>query len=160
MAIGFAILTVSAQCAGAGDFEQVRYYTKKLMAVAYGLMLVTSLGIIALLSPILKVYGISAQATQLAEQILIYHGICCITIWPLSFSLPNTLRASNDVKFCMVLSILSMWVFRIGFSWLLCIKLEMGVFGVWVAMTIDWLVRAIWFLGRYLRGKWMNPVEG
>lgn len=160
MAIGFAILTVSAQCAGVGDFEQVRYYTKKLMAVAYGLMLVTSLGIIALLSPILKVYGISAQATQLAEQILIYHGICCITIWPLSFSLPNTLRASNDVKFCMVLSILSMWIFRIGFSWLLCIKLEMGVFGVWVAMTIDWLVRAICFLGRYLRGKWMNPVEG
>ena len=29
MSIGFAMLTVSAQCVGAGDFEQVKYYTKK-----------------------------------------------------------------------------------------------------------------------------------
>lgn len=44
------------------------------------------------------------------------------------------------------------------FSWLLCIKLEMGVFGVWAAMTIDWLVRAVCFAARYLRGRWMNKV--
>mgnify|MGYP002238757480 FL=1 len=28
MAIGNAVLTVSAQCAGAGDYEQVKYYAK------------------------------------------------------------------------------------------------------------------------------------
>lgn len=162
MTSGFAILTVSAQCAGVGDYKQVRYYTKKLLAVTYCLMIVTSLGIIALLPIILGVYGISPETTRFAEKILTCHGSCCFTIWPLSFSLPNTLpntlRASNDVRFCMWLSIFSMWVFRIGFSWLLCIKLEMGVFGVWVAMTIDWLVRAVFFGARYLRGKWMNKV--
>ena len=158
-AMGFAILSVTAQCAGAGDFTQVKYYAKKLLLVAYSLMLITSLGIIALLPAIMKVYGISPEATQLAMKILTYHGLCCITIWPLSFALPNALRASNDVRFCMWLSIISMWVFRIGFSYLLCIRLEIGVFGVWVAMTIDWLVRAICFSWRYLRGKWMYKVD-
>jgi Na+-driven multidrug efflux pump len=26
--------------------------------------------------------------------------------------------------------------------------------GIWIAMTIDWLVRAIFFSTRVLRGKW------
>lgn len=159
MAMGFAILTVSAQCVGAGDYDQVRYYTRKLITVTYGLIIVTSLGIIALLPLIMRVYGISPEATHMAEKILTYHGICCMTIWPMSFSLPNTLRAANDVRFCMWLSILSMWIFRIGFSYLLCIRLELGVFGVWVAMTIDWFVRAVCFSWRYLRGKWMQKSE-
>lgn len=72
----------------------------------------------------------------------------------LSFSLPNTLRAAADVKFAMILSIISMWIFRIGFSVVLGVYLHWGVFGVWVAMTIDWLFRAVSFTIRYARGKW------
>ncbi len=47
MAIGNAVLTVSAQCAGAGDYEQVKYYAKKLHIIIYGLMIVCCLGVIA-----------------------------------------------------------------------------------------------------------------
>lgn len=38
MAINNAILAVTAQCVGAGDYEQVRYYTKKLIVIIYGMM--------------------------------------------------------------------------------------------------------------------------
>ena len=72
----------------------------------------------------------------------------------MSFSLPNTLRASNDVRLTMIISILSMWIFRIAFSYVLGKFLGWGVFGVWVAMTIDWLFRGICFMVRYARGKW------
>lgn len=34
------------------------------------------------------------------------------------------------------------------------VKLEMGILGIWIAMTIDWLFRAICFTVRYVRGKW------
>lgn len=158
MAMSFALLTVAAQCAGAGDYEQVRYYTKKLMAASYILVAIFTAVVILILPVFLGAYGISREAYDLAEKILIYHGICCVVIWPASFTLPNVLRASNDVKFCMWLSIFSMWVFRIGFSWLLCVKLDMGVFGVWIAMTIDWAVRAVCFIYRYIRGKWMHVI--
>ena len=79
-----------------------------------------------------------------------------MVIWPLSFSLPNTLRAAGDVKITLVVSLLSMWIFRIGFSFLLGKELGWGVFGIWVAMTIDWLFRAILFFIRYHRGKWQE----
>ena len=65
-------------------------------------------------------------------------------------------RASNDVAFCMILSILSMWICRIGMSYVLGVRMGFGVFGVWVAMTMDWVVRAIFFVLRYRSGKWQH----
>ena len=86
--------------------------------------------------------------------IIIYHGICCVAIWPEAFTLPYTLRAAKDVRYCMWISIISMWVCRIGCSWVLGEYLGLGLFGVWVAMTLDWVVRVVFFVFRYCRGKW------
>lgn len=156
MAMGFAMLTVTAQCVGAGDFEQVSYYTKKLLKIAYVSLVGMNIAVILLLPFVIRIYGLSQEASDYAYRILVYHSICVVTIWPLSFSLPNTLRAAADVKFTMLLSIFSMWVFRIGFSFLLGVYFHLGVFGVWVAMTIDWLFRAVCFVFRYIRGKWKH----
>ena len=54
----------------------------------------------------------------------------------------------------MIISITSMWIFRIAFSYILGKYLGMGVFGVWVAMVIDWVFRTICFAIRYFRGNW------
>ncbi len=156
MAMGFAILTVVAQCVGAGDYEQARYYTKKLLKMVYFAMIAVNLLVYFLIPFIVEVYHLSEETAQMTRQILVYHGICASTIWPMSFSLPNTLRAANDVKFTMWASILSMWVFRIVFSYILGAYMGWGVFGIWVAMTIDWLFRAICFTVRYVHGKWQT----
>ena len=77
-------------------------------------------------------------------------------IWPEAFTLPNTLRAASDVKFCMILSIISMWVFRIAFSYIIAVRMGMGVLGVWIAMTVDWAVRAVLFIIRYRGKRWQH----
>ena len=158
MSFGFALLTVCAQCVGAGDFEQVKYYTKHMMRVEYLCLIASNLIVILALPFILSVYNLSDEAARYANDIILYHAACVVTIWPLSFTLPNTLRAAADVKVTMVLSIISMWVFRFGFSYLLAIEFHMGIFGVWVAMTIDWLVRGIFFVCRYKIGRWQKII--
>ena len=158
MSFGFALLTVCAQCVGAGDFEQVKYYTKHMMRVEYLCLIASNLIVILALPFILSVYNLSDEAAQYANDIILYHAACVVTIWPLSFTLPNTLRAAADVKVTMVLSIISMWVFRFGFSYLLTLVFHMGIFGVWVAMTIDWLVRGIFFVCRYRSGRWQKII--
>ena len=158
MSFGFALLTVCAQCVGAGDFEQVKYYTKHMMRVEYLCLIASNLIVILALPFILSVYNLSDEAAQYANDIILYHAACVVTIWPLSFTLPNTLRAAADVKITMVLSIISMWVFRFGFSYLLTMVFHMGIFGVWVAMTIDWLVRGIFFVCRYRSGRWQKVI--
>lgn len=154
MAMGFAVITVVSQCVGAGDYQQVRYYTKKLMILTYASMILLNLAIFLLLPAIVRVYQLSPETAGITEKIVTYHGACACIIWPMAFTLPNTLRAANDVRITMWISVFSMWIFRIAFSYILGKYLGWGVFGIWVAMTIDWLFRAICFAVRYLRGKW------
>lgn len=158
-AIGLAVLTVAAQCVGAGDYGQVRYYTKKLIRIVYVAKVLINVLVLAVLPFLIELYHLSPEAAGYTRNIIWYHAACVVTIWPLSFTLPNTLRAAGDVKFPMVLSILSMWIFRIGFSWLLGVKFGWGIFGIWVAMTIDWLFRAVCFSVRYAGGKWEKSVH-
>lgn len=154
MAISFAVTTVISRCVGAGDYEQVKYYNKKLLIITYVSMAAT-VGFIFLILPfILRAYNLSDLTAETTRQIIYFHGISAVLIWPLAFTLPGTFRASGDAKTCMIISITSMWIFRIAFSYILGKYLGMGVFGVWVAMVIDWVFRTICFIIRYFRGNW------
>lgn len=156
MAMNLAAVTVISQCIGARDYDQVRYYTKKLLKITYVMLLVCNIIVMLLLPFLLDIYGLSEEATRLGRQILIYHSICAALIWAPSFTLPYVLRASNDVAPTMIISIISMWVFRVVSSYVLGGALGMGLFGVWIAMTIDWLFRAVCFIIRYKREKWVG----
>lgn len=156
MAISLAITTVISQCVGANDYEQVHYYLKKLLAIIYVAMVGTVALIFLALPLILKAYNLSDQTAAAATNIIHFHGISAMIIWPLSFALPAAYRAAGDAKACMYTSIVSMWIFRIGFSYLVGKYMGLGVFGVWVAMVVDWVVRAICFIIRYFNGKWKH----
>lgn len=155
-AIGFAVLTVVSRCVGAGRYDQARYYTKKLLTITYVAKVLINILVLAALPTLIRLYNLSPEAAGYTHTIIWYHALCVVTIWPLSFTLPNTLRSASDVEYPMILSIISMWVFRIGFSWLLGVKLQWGILGIWVAMTIDWLFRAICFTLRYRGTKWQH----
>ena len=77
-------------------------------------------------------------------------------IWPLAFTLPNGMRAAGDVKFSMLVSAGSMWVFRVTLCVVLIRVLGFGVLGVWLAMFADWANRDVWYTIRFLRGRWMT----
>lgn len=153
-ACSLALITVVGQCLGAKDYEQSKYYTHKLMRVAYVSM--GSLNVLLLFAavPIVGVYNLDPVAAATAIQILQFFAFCSATIWIPSFTLPNALRAAGDVQFTMLTSAISMWVFRIGFCYILTGFFHLGVQGVWDAMYIDWAVRALVFILRYRSGKW------
>ena len=156
MAIALAVTTVIARCVGAGDYGQVKYYTKMLLCITYACMVVTNVIIVLVLPLILKAYDLSSRTAEVTTDIVIFYAVCCVLIWPLAFTIPATFRASGDAKMCMVISVVSMWIFRIIFSYILGKYMGMGVFGVWVAMIIDWVVRSICFIARYFSGKWKH----
>ncbi len=154
MAIGLSIVTVVGQCVGAKDYIQARRYTIKLTAVTYGAMAVFNL-VIALLAPVLvAIFQMSGETALIAEEIIFYHSIACAMIWPMAFTVPNGLRAAGDVKYTMIISIISMWVFRIGCSYLIHSLFHLGVLSVWIAMFIDWVFRGIMFMIRFHSNKW------
>lgn len=155
-AMSLAVITVVGRCVGAGDLQQVKYYTKRLVGMAYLFTAVVNVIILVSLPFILSIYGLSPQTTQLAYILVMIHNGMAILLWPASFVLPNMLRACNDVKYTMVVAIFSMCAFRIGFSYIIGVNMGMGAVGVWIAMVMDWVFRVICFVGRYLSGKWKN----
>ena len=96
-----------------------RLYTKKLLKIAYILTICVNSTILLTLPWILKIFSLSDETRSLAFILICIHNGCAILLWPLSFVLPNALRACNDVKYTMVVSIFSMCMFRIVFSYII-----------------------------------------
>lgn len=153
-AIGLGMITVVGQCIGAGDDKQTVEYTKKLMVLSYIAMLICNLLMTFGCPLLISFYNTSAETAQIAKELVWIHSLMGIIFWPASFTLPNALRAAGDAKFTMIISMLSMWLCRIGMSFLLGIYFNMGVQGVWIAMTIDWIFRAALYVWRFVRGGW------
>ena len=153
-ALGLAIVTVVSQCVGAGNFEQARYYTKKLLKTTYLCMAVCITAVYFSLPFFLRLYNISEEAALYAHQIIWLHGFFGILIWPLAFTLPQALRAAGDTRFTMIVSSVSMWTMRVGFGILLGRYWGFGVLGIWMAMFVDWFLRIALFLPRFHGHRW------
>ena len=153
-AIGTAMMTVVGTCRGAGKIDEVKKYTKKLMVYSYIAIEVMIVFTLVIGKPVISFYELTAETAELAWIMFFVHSVTAVIAWPLSFTLPNALRAVGDVKFTMVISMVFVFVFRVGFSWLLAIVLNWGVVAIWIAMAIDWVARALFFTVRFFRGKW------
>lgn len=64
--------------------------------------------------------------------------------------------AAGDSRFTMMVSIIAMWAVRVGLSYFFVYNMGMKLTGVWLAMCLDWIVRATAFVWRYLSGKWLH----
>ena len=153
-AMSLAMITVVGQCVGAGDEKQVRLYTKKLMKLTYAITAVANTCILLALPWILTIFSLTPETRELAYILIMIHNGFAILLWPSSFTLPNALRACNDVKFAMFISIFSMVSFRILFSYILGVGFGLGAIGVWIAMLMDWIFRVICFVTRFASGAW------
>lgn len=170
-AIQSTMVAVVGRCIGAKERKQAKHYARSLLGIGYGSLFVVITLMTVFSSPLLMLYGLPGEESALAQQLLLYHGIVSIFIWPIAFCLPNAFRAANDVRFSMIVSTLSMWVFRVALGYVLALPsvtlfgvltipcANMGVMGVWVAMTIDWLFRTILFLVRFITDKWLSKYD-
>ena len=118
MAIALGVTTVIARCVGAGDYEQVKYYTKKLMIITYLSMIVTNTIILFVLPWILKAYHLSKLTASTTTQIVGFYAICSVLIWPLGIYNTGCIRSGQqEMQGCVwVISVVSMWIFRIIFQ--------------------------------------------
>lgn len=147
-AIGLGLITVVGRCVGAGEYQQAKQYTKKLILLNYAFLAVICTAMFFGSNLFVGIYSLSPEATAGACEMIMAHSVAMI-IWPIAFTLANTLRASFDAKFTMCISVGSMWIFRVFLAYIFVTKLNMGIMGVWYGMFLDWIFRAAAFLLRF-----------
>ena len=158
-AINLGLVSVSAVCIGAGEIEQTRYYTRKMMKIAIALTTLMSVILFVSVPFLVKLYNLGPEASQMAIEVMRFHNIMAVLFWVPSFTTPNTLRSAGDVIGTMIIAIFSMWVFRIGAAYLFTYVFHLGLLGVWAAMVVDWIFRAICYVIRYRGHKWETAMQ-
>ena len=153
-AINLGLTAVISNCVGADDYEQARYYNKKCLILVFISHIIINMVIFAILPWILGVYNLSDRTAAMASEMIIWHGIFAIVIWPLSFTMPATFRGAGDSKSVMYISLAVMFTCRIALSYVIADWMGVGVFGTWIAMFIDWYVRAGIYIYRYFSNRW------
>ncbi|TNJ61363.1 MATE family efflux transporter [Paenibacillus hemerocallicola] len=151
-ALSLTIVTVVGQCIGGGNLEDARKFIKSFLWLGSVFLTFTSLLVMPLYIPLVSIFAPPVEIVDDIFWVILLTAIAQIPLWPISFILPSALRAAGDSRFTSISSMLSMWLFRVIFGYLLGITLGFGIFGVWLAMCCEWGVRGAIFMWRF-RGK-------
>ena len=156
-AVGIGALTVVGQCLGAGEKAQAKRYSRLLLLTAYaGDWAMNLSGLFFLNKLALSWFNLSPEAYGMALELMVWFNVVSLILWPSSFTLPNILRAAGDAAFTMTVSVISMWVFRVAFCYLMVLKFHCGLLFIWMGMFLDWAMRSLFFCVRFVRGRWME----
>ena len=154
--VGIGMMTVVGQCIGAGKKDQAIYYIKKLSVIGEVVLLASCLIVFALLRPVTMIGGMEAESARMCIEMVTAITIVKPIIWVFAFVPAYGMRAAGDVKFSMIVSCCTMWIFRVSMCIVLCRRFGFGPMGVWIAMFTDWFVRGVIFTFRFHSRKWLN----
>jgi putative MATE family efflux protein len=154
LAINLGMTTIISRCVGLGDFDQTRYYHKKIIGIVFAAHFILNSLLILVLPFILRIYNLSDEATAMTTQFVILQAVFSVFVWPLGFVQPVTFRAAGDAKYPMIVNILSTFIMRIAMAYVLGGFLGMGAFGAYLAMFLDWILKAILYTIHYVRKSW------
>lgn len=154
--INLSIVTIVGQCRGRDNFKDIKYYTWHLIALSFISTFAVSLPLFIFAPGIISFYGLESASAAEALPLARICAVACMVLWPLSFGPPQMLEACGDVRFNLIASISSIWIFRIAGAYFMVRCLGMGVEAIWYGMYADWGARSIIFTSRIISGKWKD----
>lgn len=155
MSINGLTVTVVGRCIGAQELDEAKRYGRSCCKISRALLVLFSLIFYPCLPLLLQQYNPSPESARMVPLLLYATIPFLIYFWPIGYTMPNTLRAANDTMFPSVLSLLVLWVINIALGYVLAIPAGLGLWGVWIATWLGWMVRASGFGMRFRSGKWI-----
>ena len=155
--LGTVLMTVVGQCVGADESQQARNYTKKFLILSQIFVLVLFGSAFLLRNQLVQLFDFEADSLQVAAYYTGIGTLCTILAFYGNAFVPvHAFRAAGDVRYAMILTVGSMFTFRVGLSFLLSYAFELGLLSVWIGMWADWFFRAVMNSIRFRSGKWLQ----
>ena len=150
-------MTVVGQCIGAGEKGQAKQNAKKLLFAAT-ITMVVCFGLVALFSnQLVGLYDLKPEELEVAAYYTRFAALLTIfTGYSMSFAPMGAFRAAGDIRYPVVVTTSTMFIFRVGLSYLLCYGFGLGLESVWLGMAADWICRTILNSIHFVRGKWLD----
>ncbi|WP_438347893.1 MATE family efflux transporter [Paenibacillus sp. FA6] len=152
MAIAMAVQIRTAHLYGSGKREEA--YSDAWKAVKWGVLLVEVNTLILVICGKYILGWFTSDESIIATGVFLL--IVNIVLQPgkmINMTMGNALNAVGQTRYVMTTSIISMWIVSVGLAYLLGIVLEMGLFGVYIAMIADEYLRGVLVALRWKKRK-------
>jgi putative MATE family efflux protein len=155
MNFGHALSTFTGQNIGANKKKRVRSGLIATIGMSSLASLIISIGVIFLRYPLMGMFTNDMEVIAIGVKYLIIVSSCYI-VFSTMFTFNGLLRGAGDTLIPMFITLLSLWIIRIPFAYILSGRI--GETGIWWAVPIAWFAGALFSFIYYLTGNWKNKV--
>ncbi len=153
ISIGIGTEIMIGHMIGAGEFDQAYRQLLRSLRVGLAVTVVSTCSVVALAHPLFSLFSnnpaiVTGGAVLLRMSLLLEPGR--------TFNLVviNSLRATGDARFPVLMGMCSMWGVAVPVAWFLGLHLGWGLLGVWIAFTADEWVRGLTMYARWKSRVW------
>ncbi|WP_040980540.1 MULTISPECIES: MATE family efflux transporter [Oceanobacillus] len=157
IAYGFAAAAtiIVGKQVGAGNYEEAKSYAK-LISILSAVFMIFMGVLLFILGE--WIGGFFSEDPVVVSEIGIALKIAALfqPFLAILLILTGAYQGARNTKYPMYLTTIGMWLIRTLFVYLLAIQMELGIAGVWVAIGIDIVIRAIVMWYRMEKDKWIK----
>ena len=158
LSIGLGTEILVGHLVGAGKFEQA--YRQLLRSLRLGLLVTAAVVIPAALGGghyLMGLFTDDVEILALASQLFL---VSLILEPGRTFNIVviNSLRATGDARFPLLMGLISMWGIAIPLAWYLGLHLGWGLVGIWLAFAADEWTRGLSMYWRWKSRRWEKKV--
>lgn len=153
MSLGLSTALLIGWLAGAGKYEQAYRLNLQNLKITICANLLLSCLIFLFAEPLLGCFTKDPQIISMGRQLMLIDIFVEIGRG-FNHVEENSLRGAGDVLYPMTVSMISCWTMSILFSYILGIRMGLGLTGCWIAFAMDEFFRGIAYFFRWRSRKW------
>ncbi|MEG1240796.1 MAG: MATE family efflux transporter [Oscillospiraceae bacterium] len=153
--ISYAATALVGQSVGAKNKEDAEGYGSLSAIIGFILCVVTGALLFLLARPLASLFNSDLRVVEETAKVLRIVAFC-EPFFAVSIILTGALRGVRDVRFPVGVSLVCMWGVRIVLAPIFVFGFQMGLSGVWLAMSIDLILRGLACIVRWKQGKWKH----
>jgi Na+-driven multidrug efflux pump len=161
---GLAVASTSlvGQSLGKGRPDMARHYSSRTRRIGLVVSLCLAAVFVFLGREIVALYigdePDAATIIRIGGQIMVMVAVM-LPFQSSQFILAGSLRGAGDTKSTAAISFITVLLVRPGLAALTIFVLGWGIYGAWIALIIDQILRSFLVLNRYNSGKWVNAIS-
>ncbi len=153
MGFGVAAATLVGQSLGAKKADEAQKYGLMSYFLSTGFMVIVAAAFYIFAPFLAGLFSEDLEVIALVVKVLriiaLFQPFLCITL-----VITSALQGAGDTKFPMYSTFIGIWGVRVLGTYILGIKLNLGLVGVWLSYALDVTVRGIILMIRFMKGKW------
>ncbi|MGM9987785.1 MAG: MATE family efflux transporter [Bacillaceae bacterium] len=140
---------------GAKKSDDAYHTCLKNLKIAIAVSFVTAIIFAFISEPLFRIFTDNEEIIKTGK-ILLFMTIILEPGRAFNLVIIGSLRAAGDVKFPVIVGIISMWGVSVSLSYFFGIILELGLVGVWIGMIADEWLRGLLMLQRWKSKAWVK----